>query len=92
MSMVYLRIILAVLLFLALGVGAIPLLVLVSLAGGGTGYGLCPQGVGSCELGYLSPIEMSVWLVGSLFVLVALIHLIRLVWRKIDSGSGGLTV
>lgn len=88
--MVYLRIILAVLLFIALGVGAIPMLVLVSLAGGGTGYGLCPDGLGSCRLGYLSPVEMSVWLIGSLFALVALIHLIRLVWHRIDNGHPGL--
>ncbi len=91
MTMVYLRIILAALLFIALGVGAVPLLVLVSLSGGGTGYGLCPDGISACELGYLSPVEMSVWLVGTLFVLVALIHLIRIVWHKIDQGPPGLT-
>lgn len=92
MSMVYLRILLAGLLFVALGVGAIPLLVLVSLAGGGTGYGLCPNGVGSCRLGYLSPVELSVWLVGGLFVLVALIHIIRIVWRRIDGGQSSLPI
>jgi hypothetical protein len=73
--MVWLRIVVAVLALGALAVAAVPLAVLVDLSRGGTGYGLCPEGLGSCTLGYSRAIELSMYLALGLFVVVLLIRL-----------------
>lgn len=72
--MVWLRLIVAVLLLGAFAVAVIPLLVLLDLASGGTGYGLCPAGIRSCAFGYLRPVELVAWLALSLFAFVAAIR------------------
>ncbi len=67
----------------ALIVAAVPLLVLINLAEGGDGFGLCPGGLGQCEFGYTMPIELSAALVLILFVFVALIRVGTRLWRRI---------
>lgn len=47
--MVFVRILMGVLIGLGAIVVAIPALVLIDLIGGGTGLGLCPDGLGVCE-------------------------------------------
>ncbi|MEX1280306.1 MAG: hypothetical protein AB1Z57_01945 [Acidimicrobiia bacterium] len=73
--MVWLRIVVAVLALGALAVAAVPLAVIIDLSSGGTGYGLCPGGLGACELGYGRALELSVYLVLGLFLFVALVRL-----------------
>lgn len=74
--MVWLRLIVAVLLLGAFAVAVIPLLVLIDLVSGGTGYGLCAAGIRECVFGYLRPVELVAWLAGSLFVFVAAIRIV----------------
>ncbi len=74
--MLWLRLIVAVLLLGAFAVAVIPLLVLLDLASGGTGYGLCPAGIRECAFGYLRPVELIAWLALSLFGFVAAIRVI----------------
>lgn len=74
-GMVWLRIVVAVLALGALAVAAVPLAVLVDLSSGGTGYGLCPQGLADCTLGYGRAIELSMYLALGLFAFVLLIRL-----------------
>ncbi|MDH3307638.1 MAG: hypothetical protein OEO77_09005 [Acidimicrobiia bacterium] len=72
----------------ALLVAAIPLLVLINLAEGGDGFGLCPGGLGRCDFGYTLPLELSASLVVILFVLVALIRVGTRLWRRMrDEGT-----
>lgn len=59
---------------LAILVATVPLLVLLDLAGGGTGWGLCQEGVTSCRNPYTAAPELSVVLTISLFGLVAAIR------------------
>lgn len=59
-----------VLILIAVALAAFPLLVLFDLAGGGTGYGLCPTGVRSCRNPYTAAPElMTALTVGMLVVL-----------------------
>lgn len=79
-----LRIVVWVLLLAALAVGAVPLLVMFDLAAGGTGFGLCPEGIRQCDTGFATPIEISVILVVLLFALVAAIRFVSRLARRLD--------
>lgn len=90
--MIWLRLIVAVLLLGAFAVAVIPLLVLLDLASGGTGYGLCPAGVGACDFGYLRPVELTTYLVVVLFFFVGAIRLAAKVYARVErfmDRSGG---
>jgi hypothetical protein len=64
------RVLRLVLILVAVALAAFPLLVLLDLADGGTGYGLCPLGVRSCRNPYTAAPElMSALTVGMLVVL-----------------------
>ena len=47
-----------ILILAAVALAAFPLLVILDLAGGGTGYGLCPGGVEGCRNHYTAPAEL----------------------------------
>lgn len=80
--MTWLRIITGVLLLAVLAVAVVPLLVLLDLAGGGDGYGLCPDGLRECDISYIGWLELAAGLV---LVIFALIALLRLTTRMIGS-------
>ncbi len=86
--MIWLRLIVAVLLLGAFAVAVIPLLVLLDLASGGTGYGLCPAGVASCTFGYLRPIELSAYLALALFLFVGAIRLAVRLYARVERFMG----
>jgi hypothetical protein len=59
-----------ILVLMAIALAAFPLFVLLDLAEGGTGYGLCPGGVGECRNPYTAAPElMTILTVGLLTVL-----------------------
>jgi hypothetical protein len=66
----------AVLLAAALVVAVVPLIVLLNLAAGGTGYGVCPHGLESCQVGYTSGLELLLVLTVLLFVLLGVIRIV----------------
>lgn len=80
-----LRIIVWVLLLAALAVGAVPLLVMFDLAAGGTGFGLCPEGIRQCDTGFATPVELTVILILLLFALVAAIRFVSRLARRLDA-------
>ena len=90
MSMLLMRILFGGLTAAALAVASFPMLVLVNLAEGGTGYGMCPSGISACYLGYLTPVELLVRLLVIMLVLVALVRVIVVVWRKLNQEESGL--
>jgi hypothetical protein len=63
-----LRIVLGVLLAVAAATIAVPILVITDLAGGGSGWGLCPDGVAGCSTSYFAGPELLAVLLGVLFV------------------------
>lgn len=75
----------------AVVLAAIPLFVLVDLLGGGTGYGLCPAGLGACEKPYSTAAELAIALVFGLFVVVLLIRLLMRLARRLQNDSYQVT-
>ena len=51
----------------AIGIALIPILVLIDLLDGGTGWGLCPQGIEACNNPYTTAAEFGVLLTLGLF-------------------------
>jgi hypothetical protein len=77
---IWLRALMGLLLAVTLVVAVVPLLVLLNLAGGNTGYGICPHGLESCQVGYTGGLELLFVLT---VVLFALLGAIRVVARGI---------
>lgn len=68
---ILIRIAQVVLVALAVAVAAVPLLVLLDLAGGGTGYGICPGGVTECRNPYEAAPRISAALTVGLVVVLS---------------------
>jgi len=82
MSVIWLRIVIGVLLMAVVLVAVIPLFVLLDLAGGGSGYGMCPDGLQACDLPYTAWLELAAGLVLVIFGLIALLRLTMKVVRR----------
>lgn len=70
--MLALRILLGILLVLGASILVIPSLVLFDLVSGGTGWGLCEEGIQECDVGYFAGLELIAILALALFVIVGL--------------------
>ena len=82
MSVIWLRIVVGVLLIAVVLVAVVPLLVLLDLAQGGDGYGMCVDGLQGCEVPYTSWLELAAGLVLVIFGLIALLRLTMKVVRR----------
>ena len=80
-----LRLIVYILIGAALLIAAVPLLVLLSLVQGGSGFGLCPEGITSCRNPYTAAPELTMFLTVALLVIVAAIRIITQYARKLQS-------
>lgn len=84
--MIALRVVIGALIAAAIGVALIPLLVLLDIRSGGTGWGLCPSGIGICRNSYFSGFELVAFIAVALFAILALIalcvRLLRIVERR----------
>lgn len=67
----------------AAALAAVPLVLLLDLASGGTGYGLCPGGVIRCRNPYEAAPELSGILTAALFVVVAGLRGTTLLTRRL---------
>ncbi|MDH4117644.1 MAG: hypothetical protein OEX04_14525 [Acidimicrobiia bacterium] len=74
-----------ILILAAVALAAFPLLVLLDLAGGGTGYGLCPQGVRSCRNPYTAAPELMAALTFGLIVVLGGFRLTTRLSRRYGS-------
>ncbi len=70
------------LLIAVVAVSVVPLLVLLDLARGGGGYGMCPSGLQDCDIPYTSWLELAAGLVLVIFGLIALLRLTMRVVRR----------
>ncbi|MCP3974652.1 MAG: hypothetical protein GY720_09180 [bacterium] len=68
--MILIRFLIGVLVAIVVGVALIPLLVLLDLRDGGTGWGLCNDGFGRCNTSYFVGLELLVALMAAILVLV----------------------
>ena len=65
------RILLGVLIAVAVATALVPMLVIADLAGGGSGWGLCPEGIGTCSTSYFAGPELLAVLLVVLFATLA---------------------
>lgn len=87
LSMWIVRIGIFVLIAAAVGIAVVPILVMLDLLDGGTGWGLCPGGLEACNLPYTTPFEFGLILILSLFAVVLAIRLLMRLARRIQADS-----
>jgi hypothetical protein len=73
-----------VLIVAAVAVAAVPLLVIFDLAAGGTGYGLCPDGLTACRNPYRAAPELSITLTLGLMVVLAGLRTTNRAYRRMQ--------
>ena len=76
-----------VLVVLAVAIGIVPILVLIDLLDGGTGWGLCPGGIEACDKPYSTGAELIVILTLALFLTVLGIRLLVRLARRLQDDS-----
>lgn len=81
------RVVRATLVVAAVALAAIPLFVLLDLADGGTGYGLCPGGLTHCRSPYTAAPELSLLLTLGLIVVLAGLRITNRTLRRLDRRS-----
>ena len=78
------RFVRAVLIVVAVGLAAVPLFVLLDLAQGGTGYGLCPGGVQRCRNPYTAAPELATLLTVGLIVVLGGLRITNRTLRRVQ--------
>lgn len=82
--MTLIRVVIGVLIAAIVAVTLLPLLVLLDLVGGGDGWGLCPEGIGSCRTSYFDGPELLAGLLIFVFILLFLLRLALHARRAVD--------
>jgi len=85
--MIALRAIIVGLIGAAIAVALIPLLVLLDLRRGGSGWGLCDQGLGECRNSYFAGFELIGWIFAALFILLGMIAMCVRILRYLEARS-----
>jgi hypothetical protein len=81
------RIAIVVLVIAAIGISVVPILVMLDLLEGGTGWGMCPGGLEGCESPYTAPFEFLVILSVGLFLVILAIRLVMKLARRLQAES-----
>lgn len=82
--MTAIRVLIALIIAAMAGVALVPMLVLLDLAGGGDGWGLCRGGLASCRAAYFEGPELVAGLVVLLFLLLMLLRLAYYIRRRLE--------
>lgn len=85
--MFFLRVLILLLGVAAVAIATVPLLVLIDLLGGGTGFGLCPGGIQDCDKPFSTGAELVVILAVGLFAVVAGIRILARMARRMQDDS-----
>jgi predicted butyrate kinase (DUF1464 family) len=83
----FVRLAVVVLGAVAVAIAVVPMLVLIDLVGGGTGYGLCPAGLQECDNPYSTAAEFAVLLTVGLGLAVLGIRLLMRLARRLQDDS-----
>lgn len=87
MAVFFVRLAVFVLVVVAIAIGIVPILVLIDLLEGGTGWGLCPAGIELCDKPYSTGAELIIILSLGLFLTVAGIRLLVRLSRRLQDDS-----
>ena len=85
--LIALRILLGVLVVIVVATAVAPLLVIADLAGDGSGWGLCPEGIATCSTSYFTGPELLTILLFVLFAALAGVAVCLRLIRRIESGQ-----
>lgn len=91
MTVYLLRVLVLVLIGVALVIAVVPLLVLINLVQGGTGFGLCPEGITSCRNPFTAAPELTATLTVALLAVVASIRVLMRTARRLRSEEYRIT-
>ncbi|MGD2102736.1 MAG: hypothetical protein PVG83_10950 [Acidimicrobiia bacterium] len=91
MKVFFVRLGVFVLVVAAVAIGIVPILVIIDLLDGGTGWGLCPGGVELCERPYSTGAELIVVLTLGLFLAVFGIRMLMRLARRLQDDSYQVT-
>ena len=91
MALFFIRLGTFVLSALAIGIAIVPILVMIDLLDGGTGWGLCPAGLEACANPYTTAAEFAVMLTLGFLATVIGIRLLMRLARHIRSGEDQVT-
>lgn len=75
----------------ALAICIVPVLVIIDLLGGGTGWGLCPGGLELCDKPYSTGGELLLILAIALFLVLAGIRILMRLARRLQDDSYQVT-
>ena len=76
------RVLVIALSVLGVAIAALPLLILIDLASGGAGYGVCPDGIENCPRPFSAGAELVIILVAVLAVVVLAIRMLMRMARS----------
>lgn len=91
MALFFIRLGTFVLSALAIGIAMVPILVLINLLDGGTGWGLCPAGLEACANPYTTAAEFAVILTLGFLASIMGIRLLMRLARRLQSGEYQVT-
>lgn len=91
MAVLLIRLLILLLSATAVAIAAIPVLVMIDLLGGGSGFGLCPNGLDACEKPYSTGAEFAVILTIALLLVVVAIRLLMKLARRLRDDSYQVT-
>jgi hypothetical protein len=83
----FVRLAVFILVVVAIGIGIVPILVLIDLLDGGTGWGLCPGGLQGCDKPFTTGAELIIVLTIGMFLTVAAIRLLMRVARRLQDDT-----
>lgn len=91
MAVFLVRLAVFLLVVLAIAIGVVPILVLIDLLDGGTGWGLCPNGIEACDNPYSTGAELIIILSLGLFLTVLGIRLLMRLARRLRNDTYQVT-
>ena len=91
MALLFIRLGTLLLTALAIGIAMVPILVLIDLLDGGTGWGLCPAGIEACANPYTTAAEFAVILTLGFLASVMGIRILMRLARRVQSGEYQVT-
>lgn len=87
MAVFFVRLGVFLLVVTAVAIGIVPILVLIDLLDGGTGWGLCPGGLEACDKPYSTGAELIIILSVALFLTVFGIRLLMRLARRLQDDT-----
>jgi uncharacterized membrane protein YhaH (DUF805 family) len=83
MAVIAIRVAVLILSVTAVAIAVVPILLMIDLVSGGSGFGLCPGGLETCELAYTTGAEIVIMLTLALFLVVVAIRMLMRLARRL---------